>query len=126
MFGPAARVGDFHLCPMQTPAVVPIPHVGGPVLPPGTPNVMIEGMPAACVGDMMICVGPPDIFVMGSTGVFVGGRPAVRVGDMTAHLGSVVMGAMTVMIGDTGGGGGGAAGGAMSAAGSAAARPMSR
>ena len=57
---PAARVGDMHVCPMVTPGVPPIPHVGGPVLPPGGITVLIGGMPAARVGDMCLCVGPPD------------------------------------------------------------------
>ncbi|HRT54053.1 MAG TPA: type VI secretion protein, partial [Flavobacteriales bacterium] len=44
---PAARVGDMHICPMVTPAPVPVPHVGGPILPPGNPLVLIGGAPAA-------------------------------------------------------------------------------
>lgn len=101
---PAARVGDMHVCPMVTPGVPPIPHVGGPILPPGTPTVFIGGMPAAVVGSMCTCVGPPDSIVKGSLGVFIGGMPAARVGDMTAHGGTIVMGCMTVLIGDIGGG----------------------
>lgn len=97
---PAARLNDNHLCPMQTPAVVPIPHVGGPIVGPGVPNVLIEGMPAAVVGDMCICVGPPATIVTGSTGVLIAGRPAARLGDPTAHGGSIVgPGAVTVIIG---------------------------
>ena len=69
MSKPAARVGDMHMCPMVTPGLPPIPHVGGPILPPGQPTVMIAGMPASVVGDMCICVGPPDAIAMGSTGV---------------------------------------------------------
>ncbi len=55
----AARIADMHVCPMQTPAVVPIPHVGGPICM-SCPTVMIGFMPAARVGDMAICVGPPE------------------------------------------------------------------
>jgi uncharacterized Zn-binding protein involved in type VI secretion len=111
---PAARVGDMHVCPMVTPGVPPIPHVGGPILPPGCPTVLIGGMPAAGMGDMCTCVGPPDSIVLGSTGVFVGGKPAARIGDQTAHGGAIVMGLPTVLIGETGSGGpgGAAAGGA--------------
>jgi len=110
---PAARVGDMHVCPMITPGVPPIPHVGGPILPPGCPTVLIGGMPAAGMGDMCTCAGPPDSIVLGSTGVFIGGKPAARMGDMTAHGGSIVLGLPTVLIGETGSGGtgGGAAGG---------------
>jgi len=88
-----------HVCPMQTPAVVPIPHVGGPILPPGTPTVLIGGMPAACVGDMATCVGPPDLIAMGSSSVMIGGKPAARMGDSTAHGGTITLGCPTVLIG---------------------------
>ena len=101
MGNPAARVGDMHVCPMQTPAVVPIPHVGGPILPPGVPTVLIGGMPAAVMGGMATCVGPPDAILMGSAGVMIGGQPAARVGDTCAHGGTIVMGLPTVLIGET-------------------------
>ncbi|WP_422448069.1 MULTISPECIES: PAAR domain-containing protein [unclassified Endozoicomonas] len=96
--GPAARVGDMHICPMQTPAVVPVPHVGGPILPlPST--VLIGGLPAATLGQPCICVGPPDSIVKGSLTVLINGRPAVRMGDTTAHGGTVILGWPTVLIG---------------------------
>jgi uncharacterized Zn-binding protein involved in type VI secretion len=85
-----------HTCPMVTGVV---PHVGGPVLPPGAPTVMISGMPAARVGDMLTCVGPPDVIALGSFTVTIGGMPAARMGDMTAHGGVIILGAPTVMIG---------------------------
>ena len=85
----AARITDMHTCSMQTPAFPsPIPHVGGPVVGPCVPNVLIGKMPAAVVGDMCVCVGPP-----------IGGRPAARMGDSTAHGGTIVAGCPTVMIG---------------------------
>lgn len=93
---PAARVGDMHVCPMVT---VLVPHVGGPIMPPGCPTVMIGGMPAARIGDMVTCVGPPDTIVMGSSTVMIGGMPAARLGDSTAHGGSIILGCTTVMIG---------------------------
>lgn len=96
---PAARVGDMHTCPMQTPGLPPIPHVGGPVLPPGCPTVLIGGIPAARVGDMAVCVGPPDLIVTGSSTVLIGGKPAARMGDSTAHGGTIVSGCPTVVIG---------------------------
>jgi uncharacterized Zn-binding protein involved in type VI secretion len=96
---PAARVGDMHVCPMQTPAVpVPIPHVGGPILPPGCPLVLIGGLPAARVSDMATCVGPPDAIMMGSFKVLIGGLPAARMGDSTVHGGVIVLGCFTVLI----------------------------
>ncbi len=96
---PAARLTDFHECPMVTPAVPPVPHVGGPVTGPGCPTVLIGKLPAARVGDLLVCVGPPDTIVVGSATVFIGGMPAARVGDSTAHGGSIVLGDFTVMIG---------------------------
>ena len=93
---PAARVGDMHVCPMVTGVV---PHVGGPILPPGCPKVLIGGMPAARVGDMCVCVGPPDVIALGSFTVLIGGMPAARLGDMTAHGGAIVVGYPPVMIG---------------------------
>lgn len=96
---PAARLTDMHVCPMVTPGLPPIPHVGGPVVGPGAPTVMIAYMPAARVGDMAVCVGPPDSIVMGSFKVMITNMPAARLTSMTAHGGTVVAGAPTVMIG---------------------------
>ncbi len=113
---PAARINDMHLCPMQTPAVVPVPHVGGPIVGPGIPTVLVEGIPASVVGDICTCVGPPDAIVAGSPTVFISGRMAARVGDSTAHGGAIAMGAATVLIGDMGGGAGTPAGATMKSA----------
>jgi uncharacterized Zn-binding protein involved in type VI secretion len=96
---PAARISDMHVCPMVTPGLPPIPHVGGPILPPGVPTVLIGGLPAATVGSMCTCVGPPDSIVKGSLTVMIGGRPAARMGDTTAHGGTIALGFPTVMIG---------------------------
>lgn len=93
---PAARVGDMHVCPMVTGVV---PHVGGPILPPGGIPVLIGGMPAARLGDMATCVGPPDTIVLGSMTVLIGGKPAARMGDMCSHGGTIVMGYPMVLIG---------------------------
>jgi uncharacterized Zn-binding protein involved in type VI secretion len=92
----AARLTDMHVCPMVTALV---PHVGGPILGAGVPTVLIGNMPAAVVGDLLVCVGPPDSIVKGSTTVIIGGRPAARQGDLTAHGGVIVAGLPTVMIG---------------------------
>jgi len=93
---PAARASDMHVCPMVTGVV---PHVGGPILPPGAPTVLIGGLPAATLGDMCTCAGPPDVIVMGSSTVLIGGKPAARLGDSTAHGGVIVLGCPTVIIG---------------------------
>lgn len=93
---PAARLGDNHVCPAVTGVV---PHVGGPIIGPGAPTVLIESLPASVVGDQCVCTGPPDSTVKGSTSVLFGGKPAVRLGDQAAHGGVIVGGAGTVMIG---------------------------
>jgi uncharacterized Zn-binding protein involved in type VI secretion len=92
----AARITDMHVCPMVTGLV---PHVGGPILPPGTVTVLIGGLPAATVGDLLTCAGGPDTIVMGSSTVMIGGKPAARMGDATAHGGVIVLGCLTVNIG---------------------------
>ena len=92
---PAARVSDMHVCPMVT---VLVPHVGGPILPPGGIPVLIGGLPAARVGDMVTCVGPPDVIALGSFKVLIGGMPAARMGDLTAHGGTIILGCPTVLI----------------------------
>ena len=93
---PAARVGDLHVCPMVTAVV---PHVGGPILPPGCPTVLIGGQPAARMGDMAVCVGPPDVIALGAPTVLIGGQPAARITSLCAHGGLVVLGFPTVLIG---------------------------
>ncbi len=92
----AARITDPHICPMVTGIV---PHVGGPILPPGVPTVLIANLPAATVGNPCTCTGPPDTIAMGSATVLIGGRPAARILDSTVHGGVIMMGAPTVMIG---------------------------
>jgi uncharacterized Zn-binding protein involved in type VI secretion len=79
-----------------------VPHVGGPILPPGAPTVLIDFLPAATVTTMATCVGPPDVIVQGSTGVFINFLPAARIGDLTAHGGVIVMGSPTCIIGEAG------------------------
>ena len=92
----AARLGDMHVCPQVT---VLVPHVGGPILPPCCPTVLIEMQPAARLGDMAVCVGPPDAIAMGSTSVLIGMQPAARIGDPTVHGGAIVQACTTVIIG---------------------------
>lgn len=92
----AARLTDMHVCPMVTGVV---PHVGGPVCGACVPTVLVGGMPAAVVGDLLVCTGPPDAIVQGSATVLIGGRPAARQGDLTAHGGVIVTGLPTVQVG---------------------------
>ena len=96
---PAARVTDMHTCPMATPGTPPVPHVGGPILPPCAPTVLVGGVPQARVTDMATCVGPPDMIAQGAATVLVQGLPAARLGDTTVHGGVIVTGMPTVLIG---------------------------
>lgn len=93
---PAARIGDPHICPMVTGVV---PHVGGPILPPCAINVLTGSLPQARVTDMLTCVGPPDVIVLGSFTVLVNSLPAARMFDTTAHGGKIMMGLPNVLIG---------------------------
>lgn len=93
---PASRVGDMHICPMVT---VLVPHVGGPILPPGGITVLIGGMPAARATDMAVCVGPPDVILMGSPTVITMGMMQARIMDPTVHGGMIMLGCFTVIVG---------------------------
>jgi uncharacterized Zn-binding protein involved in type VI secretion len=94
---PAARLTDNHVCPMVTGVV---PHVGGPIVGPGCPTVMIGMMPAARLTDMLVCTGPPDLIIKGSATVMIGMMPAARLLDNCAHGGMIVgPGCPTVLIG---------------------------
>ena len=100
MPGPAATISHMHTCPMSSGTT---PHVGGPIIGPGVPTVLIGGKPAAVMGDQCTCTGPPDVIAMGCATVLIGGKPAATMGDMTAHGGVITVGEPTVLIG-TGGG----------------------
>jgi len=93
---PAARVLDFHVCPMLTGGV---PHVGGPIAPPTQATVNINGIPAARMSDPAVCQGPPDTIAKGSATVNICGKPAARLGDATAHGGAIMLGSPNVNIG---------------------------
>jgi len=96
MPGPVITIGSMHVCPMCNGTV---PHVGGPVTGPGAPNILINGKPAAVMGDMCTCVGPPDVIVQGEASVLFNGVPAVAMGAMTAHGGTITVGEPNVIIG---------------------------
>lgn len=102
---PAARLTDMHVCPMVTPGVPPVPHVGGPISGPCAMQTLIAGLPAARVTDMCVCVGPPDTIVIGSFTCLIEGKPAARLGDQCAHGGTITFGCPTVLIGNSGGAG---------------------
>ena len=92
----AARITDMHVCPMVTGI---IPHIGGPIVAPSSPMILIGNMPVAGLGSLCTCVGPPDTILRGSFTVLGGNRPIARLGDNTAHGGFVVSGFPTVLIG---------------------------
>ena len=98
---PAARVSDMHVCPQVDPGPVPVPHVGGPLLPAGEPTVIIGFMPAARQGDMAVCVGPPDTIAQGEPTVLIGNMPAARLGDSMQHGGVIAIGCPSVLIGSS-------------------------
>ena len=66
----------------------------------GCLTVLIGGQPAARLGDLATCAGPPDSIAVGSTVVLIGGSPAARIGDQTVHGGVIVAGISTVLIGE--------------------------
>jgi uncharacterized Zn-binding protein involved in type VI secretion len=92
---PAARLTDMHVCPMFT---VLVPHVGGPVLAPGAPTVLIMSLPAARVTDSCVCVGPPDTILVGNPTVLISNMPAAHMGSATAHGGVVLGMGVTVLL----------------------------
>ena len=93
---PGARVSDIHVCPLFSGIV---PHIGGPILPPGGVPTFINMLPAARLGDMATCVGPPDAIMAGSISVLIGKKPAARMFDACAHGGLVMWGSLNVLIG---------------------------
>ncbi len=96
---PAACLTNMHVCPMVTPGLPPIPHVGGPITGPGAPTVLICNLVASVVGDMATCVGPPDTVAAGCPTVLISNKPSARMGDSCAHGGTIVLGAPTVLVG---------------------------
>lgn len=92
----AARIGDTHACPQSNPG--PVPHVGLPIAK-GSPNVLINKIPAARKGDKAPCIGGMDSISNGSKTVMINKKPAARMGDPTQHGGSITGGSPNVIIG---------------------------
>ncbi len=99
MPGSIATVGSAHVCPMLNPGTPPPPHVGGPVSGPGAPTVLAGGKSVAVMGDMCVCMGPPDVIVQGEGTVLAEGKPVATVGSMTAHGGAITAGEPTILVG---------------------------
>jgi uncharacterized Zn-binding protein involved in type VI secretion len=99
---PAARiVADATQCNQVNPGAPPVPHVGGPIVGPGAPTVLIGFLAAALQGDTAVCVGPPDTVGKGASTVIICGKSPARLGDTTAHGAKIKTGCPTVNIGDT-------------------------
>lgn len=98
----AARISDMHMCPKVEPG--PVPHVGGPIFS-GSANVIIGHMPAARVGDSVVCIpiGSTDKISEGSSTVIINYRAAARRTDPCTHIqgSKIVGGCPTVIIGDS-------------------------
>jgi uncharacterized Zn-binding protein involved in type VI secretion len=96
----AARAGDPHLCSATT---FLIPHVAGPLLPPGSKTVLVPGGRAATYAELATCamlgVTIPDVVTGGAATVWFDGLPAARHGDALAHGGTIAAGTPRVIIG---------------------------
>jgi uncharacterized Zn-binding protein involved in type VI secretion len=79
-----------------------VPHVGGPILPPACPTVIIGGKPAARVRDLARCDAPMmDMIRDGSPTVIISYQRAARLGDPT-DKGKIISGCGSVQIGISG------------------------
>lgn len=85
----AARKGDQHACPQTGHGVNGIAT--------GSPNVFINGVPAARIGDSTSCGAN---IISGSSSVFINGLPAAIMGSATSHGGVLISGSGNVLIGD--------------------------
>ncbi len=103
---PQCRLGHKSHCPADTHWCIGCPHpVTGPAVT-GSPNVLVNFLPATRVTDMgvhMACCGP-NIWQasQGSSTVFINFLPAHRLGDQDAHCGGVgkmIEGSPDVMTG---------------------------
>lgn len=79
---------------------------GGVIVGPSNPTVLIEGIPAATVGDLHLCEQLDTVyhpresyFNIGSNTVFIAGKPALRIGDHAGCGAEITSGAFTVLIG---------------------------
>ncbi|CAM1348181.1 HET-C-related protein [Tenacibaculum ascidiaceicola] len=94
MPGPIATVGSMHTCPMCSGST---PHIGGPIIK-GEPNILINNKPAATMGSLCTCAGPPDTVAQGDPFVFFNGKSVACLGDMTAHGGVISSGEANIII----------------------------
>lgn len=90
---PAARVSDTDACPLPG-------HGPNPVVV-GSPNVLINNLPAARVGDATAC---GDAITVGIPTILINGMPIAHLGSATAHGGVIITGSGNVLVGSSGGG----------------------
>jgi uncharacterized Zn-binding protein involved in type VI secretion len=76
------------------------------LLLPGPRNVLINGLPAACTGDLHVCLMPPTAgphppspVGKGSATVLITGMPAARQFDSTGCGATILNGSPNVIIG---------------------------
>jgi uncharacterized Zn-binding protein involved in type VI secretion len=59
---------------------------GDAITGPGVPNVLVGGLPASVVGDMVSGAACTGAITMGSLTVLIGGRPAARVSSQVTGV----------------------------------------
>ena len=89
-------INMMHTCPMTTGNT---PHVGGPIIGPGSTGVTLDGIPIALQGDKCVCAaGGQDVILQGCSGVTIDGIPIAVQGSPTAHGGTIPAGVPGAVI----------------------------
>ena len=89
-------INTMHTCPMTTGNT---PHVGGPIIGPGSTGVTLDGIPIALQGDKCVCAaGGQDVILQGCSGVTIDGIPIALQGSPTAHGGTIPAGVPGAVI----------------------------
>lgn len=89
MSKPAARQSDQDSCPLPGHGVNPTVS--------GSPNVLINGLPALRVGDKSAC---GDTVADGMSTILVNGIPIAFLGSSTSHGGAIITGSADVLVGN--------------------------
>ncbi len=92
---PCAFLTSFQMCPMVDG---PIPHVGGVILETTAVNIIVGIFPAAVIGSMAMCIGPPANVVDGSPTFLADCDPVAIMLSSTDHGGMVLEGEPTVLF----------------------------
>lgn len=94
----ATRIDDEHTCADIGPNITADLKIKN-----GSPNIKINGKPAARVGDTVSCrmaITQAPTIAEGSASVFFNGKPAARMGDGISNGGTLSQGSENVFIGD--------------------------